>query len=112
MRPTDVVRSVRDGLSDYRRGVESAAEHLRELLSRTARSEGPGHERGAGALEALREKVGEASLFRIMRGWLQQHRYANATVGHIVRYAQRIARRDLSTFFYVWLYRPGKTTVV
>jgi aminopeptidase N len=116
-------------LWDEHRGVKSAAQHLRELLARPASSgiwnpppgnpgsaeeifAGSVYERGAGTLEALREKVGDATFFRIMRGWLHEHRYANATVDQFVRYAQRIAHRDLSTFFDVWLYRPGKPTAV
>lgn len=66
------------------------------------------YDRGAGALEALREKLGPATFFKVMRGWLRIHRYGNASVAGFTRYAQHVSDRNLAHFFYVWLYRPGK----
>jgi aminopeptidase N len=112
-------------LWDGHSGGTSAAAHLRALLSN-----GPGwpgwnpppgnpgssrhmfdysvYERGAGTLQALREKIGDATFFRIMRGWAARHRYGNARVGQFTAYAQAVSGRDLRRFFYRWLYRPGK----
>jgi aminopeptidase N len=113
-------------LWDEHRGRESAAAHLRALLREPAGLEmlwdpppgDPGsvkrvfsesvYERGAGALEALRQRLGDGEFFRILRGWVQVHRFGNATVPEFVRYAERISGRDLTHFFAVWLYRRGK----
>jgi aminopeptidase N len=106
-------------------GGKTAATYLRELLANPAGSEiwspppanprtsdqifsDSVYERGAGTLEALREKIGSPTFFRIMRGWLAAHRYHNATDAQFVRYASKIAHRDLQHFFYRWLYRSGK----
>jgi aminopeptidase N len=69
------------------------------------------YDRGAGALEALREKLGNGVFFKIMRGWLRVHRYGNASVQGFTRYAAQVSHRHLTHFFYVWLYRPGKPSL-
>ena len=69
------------------------------------------YDRGAGALEALREKIGTATFFKIMRGWLRMHRYGNATVQGFTHYAAQVSHRNLKHFFYVWLYRKGKPSL-
>ncbi len=59
-------------------------------------------------MQALREKVGDPTFFRIMRGWLVAHRYGNARVGQFVAFAERVSHRNLTPFFHNWLYRQGK----
>jgi aminopeptidase N len=113
-------------LWDEHSGTETAAAHLAELLAIPASVEdewspppgNPGaadaifagsvYDRGAGALEALRQKLGDPVFFRIMRGWVALHRYGNATVGQFTAYAERVAHRDLAAFFDNWLYKEGK----
>jgi aminopeptidase N len=115
-------------LWDEHRGGMSGQQHLRQLLAVPASNTGlwlpppgdPGnaasifaasvYERGAGALQALRHKLGSPLFFRIMRGWLRAHAYANAGVGQFTRYAERVSQRDLGHFFYEWLYKDGKPT--
>jgi aminopeptidase N len=106
-------------------GGPSAAKRLRDLLKQPASSgiwnpppgnpgdaahifSGSVYERGAGTLEALRQKVGNRVFFRIMRGWLADHRYGNARVPQFTAYAARVAHRDLAPFFHRWLYHQGK----
>ena len=106
-------------------GGRTAAQFLHRLLSEPASSgiwnpppgnpgdaadifAGSVYERGAGTLEALRQKVGNTVFFRIMRGWLVAHRYGNATVPAFTAFASGVAGQDLTPFFYEWLYRPGK----
>ena len=110
---------------DQHRGGMSMHRHLRELLARPADSSSfepppgnPGnaksifadsvYDRGAGTLEALREKVGNRIFFTIMRKWLAAHRYGNATPHGFAAFAAHVARRDLTHFFRTWLYRPAK----
>ena len=107
-------------------GGETAAAHLKALLAHPASDTSvwnpppanPGvakeifagsvYRRGAGALEALREKVGDTTFFHIMRGWVAGHRYGNARVGQFTAYAAHVAHRDLQPFFHRWLYKKGK----
>ena len=112
-------------LWDEHSGTETAAQHLKNLLELPASdhiwSPPPGnpgaadkifsgseYDRGAGTLEALREKLGDPTFFRIMRGWVQQHAYSNARVPQFISYAEQISGENLTHFFYVWLYRSGK----
>ncbi|HEY8301458.1 MAG TPA: M1 family metallopeptidase [Jatrophihabitans sp.] len=112
-------------LWDQHRGGRTMRQHLRELLARPADSSSfepppgnPGkaanifadsvYDRGAGTLEALREKVGNRIFFTIMRKWLAAHRYGNATSRGFTTFASHVAHRDLTHFFRVWLYRRAK----
>ena len=114
-----------DWMWDQHRGGMTMHQHLRQLLARPAGSSSfepppgnPGsaanifdnsvYDRGAGTLEALREKLGNAIFFKIMRGWVHLHRYGNATTAGFTKYASTVAHRDLTHFFDVWLYRRAK----
>jgi aminopeptidase N len=66
--------------------------------------------RGGLTIQALREKVGDAAFFRIMRGWATQNRYGNVTTPQFVTLAERESGMDLKHFFDVWLYQPAKPT--
>ena len=69
------------------------------------------YERGAGALEALREKLGDTTFFAIMQGWVQAHAQGNATVAQFETFAESVSGKNLGPFFYNWLSRPGKPNV-
>jgi aminopeptidase N len=67
------------------------------------------YDRGACALEALREKVGSKTFYKTLRGWVQkQHHYGNARVPQFTAYAAKVAHQNLDHFFYRWIYKPGK----
>lgn len=113
-------------LWDEHRGATTAHQHLQQLLSIPASATGiwlppPGRPggaakifsyseyiRGAGTLQALREKVGSPTFFRIMRGWLRAHRYGNASVPEFTAYAAQVSHQRLGHLFYEWLYKRGK----
>jgi aminopeptidase N len=113
-------------LWDEHRGGMTAQQHLRRLLNEPASNTdvwlpppgNPGsaanifagsvYDRGAGALQALRHKLGSRTFFRIMRGWLKAHAWGNARVGQFTAYAERVSGLDLSHFFYEWLYKNGR----
>jgi aminopeptidase N len=115
-------------LWDEHRGAKTAAQHLADLMSIPASQTGewlpppanPGsadrvfsasvYDRGAGTLEALRQKLGDRVFFRILRGWVRGHAYGNATVPQFTAYAQQVSHRDLTQFFQEWLYKRGKPT--
>jgi aminopeptidase N len=66
------------------------------------------YDRGAMTLQALREKLGTRTFFRILRDWAAEHRYGNVTTAQFIALAERDSGRDLDHFFRVWLYRPAK----
>jgi aminopeptidase N len=66
--------------------------------------------RGAMTLQALREKVGNATFFAIMRAWAQDNRYGNVTTPEFIALAEQQSGMDLDAFFQAWLYQEGKPT--
>ncbi|HEX5995549.1 MAG TPA: M1 family metallopeptidase [Jiangellales bacterium] len=66
--------------------------------------------RGAMTLQALRERVGDPTFFRIMRDWATQNRYGNVTTPQFIALAERASGLDLKHFFDVWLYQTDKPT--
>ncbi|MEV0318424.1 M1 family metallopeptidase [Streptomyces sp. NPDC050658] len=66
------------------------------------------YDRGALALQALRNEVGEKSFFAILKGWPQEHAYGNAKVGDFVKYAEKVSGKPLAALFDAWLYQPSR----
>jgi aminopeptidase N len=64
--------------------------------------------RGAMALHALRERVGDRAFFRVLRRWARTHRYSTAGTGQFIALAERVSGRRLDRLFQRWLYEPGK----
>jgi aminopeptidase N len=69
------------------------------------------YERGATLLEALRQRVGDRIFRRILRDWLAEHAYANATTRDFIALSERDAGQPLDDLFDDWLYTRGKPTV-
>ncbi len=59
-------------------------------------------------LQALRERIGSADFFTVVRRWARQHRQGNATTHELKALAERVSGQQLDTLFRVWLYRRGK----
>ena len=70
----------------------------------------PVYDRGAMTLQALREKAGDKTFFRILQTWYKDHRGGNVTTGDFTALAEQISRQDLDHFFQVWLYDEGRPT--
>ena len=68
------------------------------------------YERGAMTLQALRVKLGDPTFFQLLRDWYDTHRYGNVTVEEFTDFASARSGMDLSHFFDVWLFEPGKPT--
>lgn len=66
--------------------------------------------RGGMTVQALREKVGDETFFRILRDWAAENRHGNVTTADFVALAERDSGLDLAEFFDAWVYRPGKPT--
>jgi aminopeptidase N len=65
-------------------------------------------------LQALREKVGDATFFGILRDWYSENRATSVTQDQTVDTADFIALaeqhsgQDLDQFFQVWLFEEGR----
>jgi aminopeptidase N len=60
--------------------------------------------RGALALHALREKVGDQTFFNILQTWYARHRDGNARTADFIALANELSGDDLADFFDGWLY--------
>jgi aminopeptidase N len=109
-------------------GNKSAAQYFNQLYNTPAQDDAfwnpppgdPGtparlfdgtiYNRGGMTLQALRQKVGDATFLEIMRGWATENRFGNVTTPQFIAYAERASGLDLEHFFDVWLFQPGKPT--
>ncbi|MFF1283441.1 M1 family metallopeptidase [Streptomyces sp. NPDC058299] len=66
------------------------------------------YQRGAMALQALRERIGDTAFFRLLPAWTALHRYGNADTADFVRLAERISGQQLDDLFDTWLFTTGK----
>ncbi len=72
------------------------------------------YDRGALAVQALRNAVGDEAFFAILKGWPKERAYGNASVGDFRRYAEGVSGRSLGDLFDTWLYdtvKPAEPTV-
>ncbi|WP_084285502.1 M1 family metallopeptidase [Solirubrobacter soli] len=96
-------------LADYSRAADSpfwqivVADPQRDTMFASAV-----YRRGGMTLQALREKIGDDAFFRILKTWTAKYRYGTATTKDFIALSERISGQDLTSFFNVWLYTPGK----
>jgi len=64
--------------------------------------------RGAMCLQALRDRVGSPTFFKILRAWAAQHRYGNATTAQFEALAQQMSHKKLAGLFDAWLNTKNK----
>ena len=70
----------------------------------------PVYTRGAMTLQALRQDVGDATFFAILRTWYRENRNGNVRTGDFIKLAERLSGRDLDAFFDAWLFQEGRPT--
>jgi aminopeptidase N len=68
----------------------------------------PIYQRGAMALQALRQRVGDRDFFRILRRWSRQNAHSSVTTADFIALSERVSGRQLDRLFRVWLYLPRK----
>jgi aminopeptidase N len=74
----------------------------------------PVYDRGAMTLQALREKVGDATFFQLLSDWYAQNRATTATgdqsvsTADFIDLAEQKSGQDLGDFFRVWLFEEGR----
>ncbi|MFH9011503.1 M1 family metallopeptidase [Streptomyces sp. NPDC017943] len=66
------------------------------------------YDRGALAVQALRNKVGDEAFFAILKGWPREHAHGNASVADFRRYAEEVSGKPLAALFDTWLFQPSK----
>lgn len=64
--------------------------------------------RGGMTLQALRERIGTKQFLGLLRQWVQQNRYANASTRDFIDLAESVSGRQLDDFFQRWLFKRGK----
>ncbi|MFI1034590.1 M1 family metallopeptidase [Streptomyces sp. NPDC020951] len=68
------------------------------------------YDRGALAVQALRNEIGDDAFFAVLKGWPQQHAYGNATIAEFQAYAEQVSGKPLGALFDTWLFQPTKPT--
>ncbi|MFJ1577818.1 M1 family metallopeptidase [Streptomyces sp. NPDC088182] len=74
-------------------------------------SDPPVYGRGAMVLQRVRETVGDAAFFRLVRGWARTHRHGNADTHDFTTYVERESGRDLGDLWDTWLYGEDKPSL-
>ena len=64
--------------------------------------------RGGMALEALRQRIGRRTFLELVRAWVAEHTYGNATIDEFIALAEARAGQDLDPLFERYLFKPGK----
>jgi hypothetical protein len=64
--------------------------------------------RGAMAVHALRQEVGDRDFFRILRVWTTRRAGGHGTIPQFIRLAERISGEQLDDLFEVWLFTGSK----
>jgi aminopeptidase N len=66
------------------------------------------YDRGAMALEAVRERIGTADFFRLVHRWTSTLQGGNATTARFETMAETVSGEDLGALFDNWLHRSGR----
>ena len=70
--------------------------------------DGPVYDRGAMTLHALRQRIGDADFFRLLKRWTALHAGGNVSTAQFIALAQRVSGQNLDGFFKTWLFTPSK----
>ena len=68
------------------------------------------YDRGAAALQALREEIGEAAFATLLRRWATDNADGNVSTADLVALAEQVSGQQLDEFFRVWIDTPRKPT--
>jgi aminopeptidase N len=66
------------------------------------------YDRGAVAVQALRDTIGDPAFRALLKAWPAQHRYGNGTIAQFETLAEHLSGRNLHDFFQTWLFTPAK----
>ncbi|MFF4455020.1 M1 family metallopeptidase [Streptomyces goshikiensis] len=71
-------------------------------------SESPVYQRGAMVLHRIRQEVGDEKFIALLRGWVADHKYGNASTADFTAYAEKKTGHDLRKVWDVWLYGEAR----
>jgi aminopeptidase N len=71
----------------------------------------PVYARGAMALQAVRDRIGDRDFFDLLRRWASCHAYGTGSTPQFTRLAEQISGEDLGALFHSWLWAPAKPSV-
>jgi len=66
------------------------------------------YDRGAMALQAMRQRIGGDDFFEVLRSWAELQAQGNGNTGDLKALAENVSGRQLDNLFRVWLREPGK----
>ncbi|GAA3378367.1 M1 family metallopeptidase [Streptomyces sannanensis] len=66
------------------------------------------YDRGALALQVLRNEIGDKDFFAILKGWPTVNAGGNVSVADFIAYAEKVSGKDLGALFDTWLFTPSK----
>ena len=70
--------------------------------------DGAVYDRGAMAMQALRNKIGSADHAKLLRKWAKAHRHANASIAEFEALAEQVSGKNLAGFFDAWLHQTSR----
>ena len=68
----------------------------------------PVYNRGAMTLQALRERIGDADFFQLLKRWAADYRQGNAGTAQLLRLAEQVSGEQLDQLFADWLELDGR----
>ena len=69
------------------------------------------YDRGAAAIHALRQQVGDDAFFAATRLWLTRYKGSTATTEDFQRVYEEVSGQDLDAFFNTWLRQPARPSL-
>jgi aminopeptidase N len=66
------------------------------------------YDRGALAIQVLRNTIGDDAFFKLLKAWPTEHRYGHGTIPEFQALAERISGKHLGDLFHTWLFTAGK----
>lgn len=70
--------------------------------------DGAVYDRGALAVQVLRNAIGDDAFFTVLKGWPAKYAHGNASVADFQRYAEEVSGKPLAALFDTWLFQPSK----
>lgn len=104
-------RSAAAILRSYYRNVSSSSEFWEVTVADPGAArifDGAIYGRGAMTLQALRNRLGDPTFWKIIRTWIREQRGGNGSSEEFEELAGRVSGQDLSSFFTAWLRTPSK----
>lgn len=104
-------RSADDVLRSYYANVDATSGFWKVVVADPGADrvfDGAVYGRGAMVLQALRNRVGDETFWRVVRTWIREQRGGNGSTAEFEEVAARVSGQDLASFFDAWLRTPAK----